>query len=124
MPDDPGPILHLADAPVDEGAHGEHFAYSMSELACASDGRAIGNRSHDDCVPSVSVNDRKHRTAGGKTKKPEQTLGPVCAVSGTRDAHSRVGCSDNVAQPDPNSNGTPNDVRAPRLHALPAPAGT
>jgi uncharacterized cupin superfamily protein len=42
MPDDPGPILHLADAPLDEGAHGEQFAYSMSELASASDGRAIG----------------------------------------------------------------------------------
>ncbi|HET9693350.1 MAG TPA: cupin domain-containing protein, partial [Steroidobacteraceae bacterium] len=40
--DDPRPILNLADAPTHTGAHGEHFAYSMSELASALDSRAIG----------------------------------------------------------------------------------
>jgi uncharacterized cupin superfamily protein len=36
------PILNLADAPVHSGSHGEHFEYSMSELADELGARSIG----------------------------------------------------------------------------------
>lgn len=36
------PVLNLADAPVRSGAHGEHFAHSMSELSAPLGARGIG----------------------------------------------------------------------------------
>jgi uncharacterized cupin superfamily protein len=42
MPSDCTPILNLADAPQHSGGHGEHFAFSMSELAGPLGARSIG----------------------------------------------------------------------------------
>lgn len=36
------PVINVSDAKVHSGASGEHFAYTMSELARAVGGRAIG----------------------------------------------------------------------------------
>ena len=42
MSSDRTPILNLADAPQHSGWHGEHFAFSMSELAGPLGARSIG----------------------------------------------------------------------------------
>lgn len=36
------PVLNVADAPTHSGGHGDHFAYSMSQLAAPLGARSIG----------------------------------------------------------------------------------